>query len=106
MMREDTRPHTVPQRKNPERWKKHLLFLRPRQTRADQFDATALRAVVAVLHEQIYGNGPRDPLFEPTLTPDGRPNCSVSMSFSRVRSWVGSQRGEHGPRCGCQERVC
>src|SRR5262245_25169877 len=40
-----------------------LLFLTPRQIPAEQFDATALRGVVAALHEHVYGNGPGDPLY-------------------------------------------
>lgn len=50
-----------------------LLFLAPRQTPAERFDADSLRAVVAALHGQVYGNGPGDRLYEMTLPPDCRP---------------------------------
>jgi GNAT superfamily N-acetyltransferase len=49
------------------------LFLIPVDQPAEAFDAAALRAVAAALHESVYGRSTGDPLFERTLPTGSRP---------------------------------
>src|SRR5438874_509272 len=49
------------------------LFLVPRDTPPEAFDAAALRAVAAGLLEHVYGRGPGDRLHRLTLPPGCEP---------------------------------
>jgi hypothetical protein len=49
------------------------LFLIPVDEREASFDVEALRDVVAGLHQNVYGRGKGDPLFDRTLPPGCRP---------------------------------